>query len=183
MFGHEMFSSMRGDALGVRQDPRDLDVLVERRAADVDDRPSRRGARSSGSFSSTKRCTPMPCRPIAFSMPGRRLDDARRRMSFALGEEQALDGDAAERRQIDDVGVLDAVAEAAARGDQRVGERQRADLNGEIGQVPDQVQSRSPSPAMHQSQTVCRRRTPARRCTSARSDDRRLSSRTGTTQL
>ena len=38
-----------------------------------------------------------------------------------------FDGDAAERRQIDDVGVLDAVAEAAARRDQRVLERQRAD--------------------------------------------------------
>ena len=33
---------------------------------------------------------------------GGRLDDARGRMAFALGEEQPLDGDAAERGQIDD---------------------------------------------------------------------------------
>ena len=46
---------------------------------------------------------------------GRRFDDARRRMALALVEEQALDGDAAERREVDGVGVLDAVAEAARR--------------------------------------------------------------------
>ena len=58
--------------------------------------------------------------------PGRRFDDARRRMSFALGEEQSLDGDAAERRQVDQVRVLDAVAEAAARRDERVLQLERA---------------------------------------------------------
>ena len=71
---------------------------------------------------------------------GRRLDDARRGMSFALVEKQSLDGDAAERRQIDDVGVLDAVAEAAARRDERVLERQRADADGEIHSALTQSQ-------------------------------------------
>ena len=68
-----------------------------------------------------KRCTPMPCRPIAFSMPDGVSTMRGGGVPFALGEEQSLDRDAAERREIDDVGVLDAVAEAAARGDQRVG--------------------------------------------------------------
>ena len=59
----------RGDPFGVGQDPRDLDVLVERRAADVDDDDGapRRAARAASR--ATNRCTPMPCRPIAFSMP------------------------------------------------------------------------------------------------------------------
>src|SRR5581483_9779993 len=70
-------------------------------------------ARSSGNCSSTNRRTPMP---------------------FALGEEQPLDDDAAERREIDRVGVLDAVAEAAARRDERVLQVQRSDRDGEIHQ-------------------------------------------------
>ena len=38
-------------------------------------------------------------------------------------------------REIDDVGVFDAVAEAAARRDQRVLQRQRADVHGQIDHV------------------------------------------------
>ena len=57
----------------------------------------------------------------------RGFDDPRRRMTFALGEEQPFDGDAAERSQVHGVGVFDAVAEAAARGDQRIGEAERSD--------------------------------------------------------
>jgi hypothetical protein len=33
-------------------------------------------------------------------------------MSFALGQEESLDGDSAERGEVDQVGVLDAVSEA-----------------------------------------------------------------------
>jgi hypothetical protein len=48
---------------------------------------------------------------------------------LALAEEQALDGDAAQRREVHEVGVLDAVAEAAARRNQRVLEGERSDAN------------------------------------------------------
>ena len=124
--------------------------------------PSRR---SSGSFSATNRWTPMPCRPMAFSMPGRRLDDARRRVAFALGEEQALHRDAAERREVDRVGVLEAVAEAAGCGDDRVPEGERADVNGEIhaGLSARSVSGRQPIP------DDVRRRRPGRRDRIARS--------------
>ena len=57
---------------------------------------------------------------------GRRLDDPRWRVPFALCQEQPFDGDAAERGQINDVGVLGAVAETAAGGDDRVGQDQRS---------------------------------------------------------
>ena len=43
-----------------------------------------------------------------------------------------LDDDGAEGRKVHDVGVLDAVAEAPARGDERILERQRADANVEL---------------------------------------------------
>jgi hypothetical protein len=65
----------------------------------------------------------MPLQADRVQHAGRGLDDARRRMPFTLGEEKPLHRDAAERREIDDVGVLDAVAEAAARRDERIGER------------------------------------------------------------
>ena len=64
--------------------------------------------------------------------PGRRLDDAGRRMALPLGEEQALDGDGSEGRQVNQVGVLDTVPEAAARGDERVLQREGADSDREI---------------------------------------------------
>jgi hypothetical protein len=50
-------------------------------------------------------------------------------MTFARLEEQAFDGDAAERRQVDNVGVLDTVAEAAACGDQWIGEPEGTDVD------------------------------------------------------
>ena len=53
-------------------------------------------------------------------------------VALALGQEQALDRDAAEGRQVDDVGVLDAVAEAPAGRDERVLQGEGTDLNGEI---------------------------------------------------
>ena len=53
-------------------------------------------------------------------------------MAFALLEEQPLDDDAAERRQVDDPGVLDAVAETAARSDHGVFEVKGPDGDGEV---------------------------------------------------
>ena len=85
-------------------------------------------ARSSGIFSSMKRRAPIPCRPIAFSMPDGVSTMRGAGCPSRAFEKQALRHDRAEGRQIDDVGVLDAVAEAAARGNQRVLEAERADL-------------------------------------------------------
>ncbi len=124
----------RGHALGVGQHARDLAVLVERRAADVHDH---------------RRAEPPQLRQLFLDEAvdadalqadrvqhaAGRFDDARRRMALALGEEQALDRDAAERREIDGVRVLDAVAEAARRRDERIRERERPDANGEISIV------------------------------------------------
>ena len=114
-------------------------------------------SRSSGSFSLTKRCTPMPCRPMALSMPAGVSTMRGGGWPFALGQEQALDADAAERREVDDVVVLDAVAEAAARGDERVGQRQRADADGEIHRAISPTRSSAASntgPSMHE-RTKC----------------------------
>ena len=63
---------------------------------------------------------------------GRGLGDARRRVPFALGQEQALDADAAERGEVDDLLVLEAVAEAAAGRDDRVGQVERSDADAKI---------------------------------------------------
>ena len=63
---------------------------------------------------------------------GRRFDDTRRRMTLAGCQEQPLGDDGAERGQVDEIGVLDAVPEAAARRDERVAEGQRSNSNREI---------------------------------------------------
>ena len=83
MFGQEMFSSMRGDALGVRQDARHLDVLVERRAADVDD--DGRAARAQlRQLLVDEAVHADALQADRVQHAGRRLDDARRRVAFAL---------------------------------------------------------------------------------------------------
>ena len=69
----------------------------------------------------------MPCRPMAFSMPAGVSTmrgggwPSRSARNSPLTATPPSDG------EIDDVAVLDAVAEAAAGGDERVPERQRAD--------------------------------------------------------
>ena len=68
MFGHEMFNSIAStpsaseriletSAYSSTVVPQTLTMTVAPRA------------RSSGSFSSTNRLTPMPCRPMAFNIP------------------------------------------------------------------------------------------------------------------
>ena len=81
-----------------------------------------RRSRSSGSFSRTNRCTPMPCSPMAFSMPagvstmrGGGCPSRSARNSPLTATPPSVD-------EIDDVGVFDAVAEAAAGGDERIGQ-------------------------------------------------------------
>jgi len=71
---------------------------------------------------------------------GRRLDNARGRVALALGEEEALDADAPEGRQVGDVFILEAIAEAAAGRDERIRQLERADADGKV--------------ACHQSHTI-----------------------------
>ena len=121
----------RGDAFGIRQDPRDLDVLVERRPADVDEDDVAPARAVRAASRATNRCTPMPCRPIAFSMPagvstmrggGWPSRSARNRPLTATPP--SVERSTTSR-------VLDAVAEAAARGDQGIRERQRTQMETE----------------------------------------------------
>ena len=131
MFGHEMFSSMAATPSAserIRETstysssvvPQTLTMTVARRA------------RSSGSFLVDEPADADALQADRVQHAGGRFDDPRRRMALALGEKQALDGDAAKRGEIDQVGVFDAVAEAAARRDERVLQRQRADGDGEV---------------------------------------------------
>ncbi len=131
MFGQEMFSSSAATPSAVREDSRQLDVLVDRRAADVDDH-DRAAIAQLGQLLPYEPVHADALEPDRVEHPRGRLDDARRRMPLALAEEQALDGDSAERREVDHVAVLDAVAETAARGNHRIGQAQRSDGNREI---------------------------------------------------
>ena len=121
MFGQEMFSSIAATPSAsdrMRASSTYSSIVVPQMLT----KTIALRSRSSGSFSRMKRWTPMPCRPIAFSMPDGVSTMRGGGVPFALGEEQPLDGDAAERREIHRVRVLDAVAEASAGGDQRVGD-------------------------------------------------------------
>ena len=131
MFGHEMFSSSACDALGVGQDPRQLHVLVERAAADVDD-VGRAEPAQLGQLFGDVAVDADALQADGVEHARRRFDDSLGWMPFARLEEQSLDDHAAERRQVHDVGVLDAVAEAAACRDAAVRERERSDLDREI---------------------------------------------------
>ena len=116
----------RGNAFGIAQDSRQLDVLVDRRAADVDEDDGAAIAQL-GQLLAHEPVHADALQADRVEHAGRSLDDARRRMSLAFGEEQSLDRDAAERREIDDVAVFDAVAEAPAGGDERVRQPKRSD--------------------------------------------------------
>ena len=77
----------RGDAFDIGQDPRQLDVLLQRRAADVDDDHRAAGAQL-GHLFRDEAMHADALKADGVQHAGRRLDDARRRMPFALGEEQ-----------------------------------------------------------------------------------------------
>ena len=113
------------NAFDVGQDLRQLHVLLQRGPADVDDDHGAARAQLRH-FLFDEAVHADALQPDRVEHARRRFDDTRRRVAFALGKKESLDGDAAERRQIDEVGVLRAVAEAAAGGDERVFERQRA---------------------------------------------------------
>ena len=82
-----------------------------------------RRSRSSGSFSRMKRWTPMPCSPIALSIPDGVSTIRGGGCPSRSARNRPLTATPPSVDEIDHVAVLDAVAEAAAGGDQRVGER------------------------------------------------------------
>ncbi len=126
MFGHEMFSS-----IAATPSASDRTFATSTYSSSVVPQMLTNtvapAARSSGRRSRTKRWTPMPCRPMAFSMPAGVSTMRVGRVAFALGEEQALDATPPSEARSTTAAVFDAVAEAAAGGDERVPERQRAD--------------------------------------------------------
>ena len=104
---------------------RDLDVIGDRFAGDIDDDRH------------------LPCRPgrgVLFEHgvdarvleadrvehPGRRLGHARRRVADTRPERRAFRADRAEAVDVDDVAVLDAIAERARRDQDRVGQHKTA---------------------------------------------------------
>ena len=134
MFGHEMFSSMAAtpSASERMRDTSAYSSIVA--AADVDHHDRAERAQL-GQRLLDEAVDADALQADRVEHAGRRLDDPRRRVALALGQEQALDADGAERREIDRRAVLDAVAEAAARGDQRVFQRQRSDATDRSGPV------------------------------------------------
>ena len=116
----------RGDPFDIGQDRRELDVLLQRRAADIDDDDRAAGAQLGHLFrDEAMHADALEANRVQHAR--RRFDDAGRRMPFALGEKQTFDGDAAERREVDQFGVLGAVPETSARRDERILQRERAD--------------------------------------------------------
>ena len=115
-----------GDALRVAQDARELDILVDRRPADVDE-DDRAAIAELGQFLAHEAVHADALQADRVQHARRGFDDAGRRVAFALRQEQSFDRNAAERREIDDVAVLDAVAEAPAGRDERIRESQRPD--------------------------------------------------------
>jgi hypothetical protein len=68
MFGHEMLSSSAATP-SASDSTRATSTYSSRVVPQMLTKTVTPRARSSGSFSATNRWTPMPCRPIAFSMP------------------------------------------------------------------------------------------------------------------
>jgi hypothetical protein len=85
----------RVNAIGIRQDSRELDILVQRAAADVDD-VRRTEPAQLGQLLGDVAMHADPLQTNRVQHPRRRFDDTLRRMSFARFEEQSLRDDGAE---------------------------------------------------------------------------------------
>ena len=125
-FGHEMLSSMPATPGHAVEPPRDLDVVLDRLPGDVhDDRHLPAPSRSPAYFSMTA-STPGFWRPIELSIPPgvsvtRGVGLPIRGLSVV-----PLQQIAAEPIDVDDVAVLDAVAERARGDEDRVGQHEPA---------------------------------------------------------
>ena len=102
MLGQEMFSSIAATPSAIRQHARHLRIFVERRAADVHDGAGAALAQQR-QLLADEPVDADALKADGVEHAGRRLGDARRPMPFALLEKEALDGDAAELREIDDL--------------------------------------------------------------------------------
>ena len=94
----------------------------------------------------------MPCRPIALIMPAGVSTMRGGGWPWRSFMNRPFETTPPSDRQIDDLLVLEAVAEAAAGRDQRVGQRQRAERDREIGSHQSHTSS-APSntgPLMHE---------------------------------
>ena len=111
---------------GVGHDPRHFDVFVNRRPADVHDDGRLAGAKL-GQLLVDEAPDADPLKPDRIEHAGGRLDDPRRRMTFSLPKKQPFDDNSAQGGEIHDIGVLDAISEAAAGRHQRVFEVKGAD--------------------------------------------------------
>jgi hypothetical protein len=120
-----------GDAVVIGKDARDFAVFVDRCATNVDQNDGAAVAQL-GKLLANEPMDANSLQTNRIQHPRRRFDDPRRRMSFTLSEEQTFDRNAAQRREIYNVGVLDAVSKAPACRNQRIGQRQRTDGNGKI---------------------------------------------------
>ena len=141
MLGQEMLSSMAATPSASRQHLRHFDVLVDGGAADVDEH-ARAALPQQRQLLVDEAMHADALQADGVDHAGRRLDNARRRVPLALGHEQPLHAHAAERREVGHLVVLEAVAEAAAGGNQRVGQRQRADADGKITSAISPTRSR-----------------------------------------
>jgi hypothetical protein len=140
----------RGHAVGVREDPRQLDVLIERAAADVDDDGGAALAQL-GQLLGDEAVHADTLQPDRIQHARGRLDDAFRRMALAFLEEEPFHRDGAECREVQRLCVLDAVAEAPAGRDERIRQRQRADGNGEVAHHAQTMSAASRTgPPMHE---------------------------------
>ena len=115
-FGHEMLSSIAGDTRNPVEPPRDLHVVVDRLARDVDDDRRLPGRPRLGVLLDD-RVDARVLEPDRVEHAARRLGHARRRVADARLERRALAADPAEPVDLDDVAVFDPVAERP-RGDE-----------------------------------------------------------------
>ena len=131
MFGHEMFSSSAATPSASDRMRARSTYSLQRTAADVHDH-RRTALAQLGELFPDEPVDPDPLQPDRVEHARGCLDNSFGRMPFAFGEEQSFYGDSAEKREVDDVRVLDAVAEAAAGSDDGIRQFQRADLNRKV---------------------------------------------------
>ena len=114
-----------GDARNAVEAPGDLDVVLDRLARDVDDHRDLPAGPGAGVLLDDG----IDARVLEADRvehPARRLGDARRRVADPRPERGPLAADRAEPVDVDDLAVLDAVAERPRRDQDRVGEHEAA---------------------------------------------------------
>ena len=157
--GHEMFSSMPAMPGTPSSRRVDLDVVADRLAGDVDDdRHLPAGPRRGVLLDDRVDAGVLEADRVEH--PARRLGHARRRIADPRLERRALAADRAEPVDVDDVAVLDAVAERARGDEDRVGQDEAA---AEVDRQVDVVSGRACWRGLTRRCADGRRRSPRRR--------------------